>query len=520
MTARLRFLLLCLSGALACSAPGSAAQAATSNRLSVQLRGGKAAVASAPAAAASLPASAASAPLSPTELAQQRVLDSATQLENFRKLGVGNEQVAFLAQPLGGKGAATPLLAHREHQPMQLASTAKLVTTYAALSQLSGGFRWHTQAFLSGNLAPSGTLDGNLIIAGGGDATLEASELQAWFAALQQRGLRHIRGNLVLDHSVFRQDGVDDGSPLPTPDNPHHARPDALILIDDTISVQLAAGAQPQLRFTPALANYQFVNRMGNGACAPQVSLNTSGDRLQVVLDGSWNAQCEARTLQIAVVPTSELTASLVAGAWQAAGGTLSGQVIQLYNSTIDYGTQKPWAVRDSGPLAQLVRDTNKSSDNLMARHLLLSLSPGFPARPASLPAAQARLRGWLAKLGLRGGISIQNGSGLSRGERASPRAMVTLLRSAWGSRVRGNLIGSLPVAGVDGTLGRRFQGSDAKRSAFLKTGTLSDVRALAGFVKGRSGTPYAVTVLVNSGNAGRAVPAMDELIAWVVRNG
>jgi D-alanyl-D-alanine carboxypeptidase/D-alanyl-D-alanine-endopeptidase (penicillin-binding protein 4) len=157
----------------------------------------------------------------------------------------------------------------------------------------------------------------------------------------------------------------------------------------------------------------------------------------------------------------------------------------------------------------------------MLARNLLLSLSPGFPLQPATLDAARERVQAWMRTQGLAGDdIEIDSGSGLSRLERGKPRAMVQLLTQAWKGRSAKAFMESLPVAGVDGTLANRFQTGAASGRAFLKTGTLSDARALAGYVKARSGKLYAVAVMVNHPEAGRATPALDALIEWLAREG
>ena len=180
-----------------------------------------------------------------------------------------------------------------------------------------------------------------------------------------------------------------------------------------------------------------------------------------------------------------------------------------------------PWSTHVSEPLPVLLRDMNKRSNNLAARHLMLSMARGFPLKPASLAAAQSRVLGWLERQGLAAGdLTLENGSGLSREERGKPRALVQLLLNAWRSKEWPTFVDSLPVAGVDGTLQHRLQRGLAAGRAYLKTGTLLDTRALAGYVQGASGRLYAVAALVNHPEAARGTPALDALIEWVARNG
>jgi D-alanyl-D-alanine carboxypeptidase/D-alanyl-D-alanine-endopeptidase (penicillin-binding protein 4) len=181
----------------------------------------------------------------------------------------------------------------------------------------------------------------------------------------------------------------------------------------------------------------------------------------------------------------------------------------------------QPWSVHRSELLPQVLRDINKHSDNLAARNLMLALAPGFPMQAATLPGARQRVQGWLRQQGLgHNDILVDSGSGLSRSEQGKPRAMVHLLRLAWQAPQRDAFVSSLPVAGVDGTLANRMTQGRATGRAFLKTGTLLDTRALAGYVLGRSGMPYALTALVNHAEPQRATPMMDRVVEWLANQG
>jgi len=161
-----------------------------------------------------------------------------------------------------------------------------------------------------------------------------------------------------------------------------------------------------------------------------------------------------------------------------------------------------------------VVRDINKLSNNVMAQQLFLTL--GATQRGAGTPeAARAVLRPWLrARVGSAAdGAVIVNGSGLSRETRLSAVLLGRLLQAAWASPVMSELMSSLPVAGVDGTL-RRSRGATGR--AHLKTGSLRDVVGVAGYVLADSGRRYVVVGIVNHSNANAARPALDALTEWV----
>jgi len=496
----------------------------------------------------------------------------------LRKAGVQPTEVALLAHPL--TEGAPVLVAHNEQLPMTMASTTKVMTTLAGLQLLPSTFRWNTRAWLGGKITDA-TLQGDLILVGGGDATLNSKTLSQWFARLHKKGLTHIQGRIVLDQSMFRLSAQDHvNTPVPEAGNPHHAWPDAFVLDESRFDVHLSVGGEGtlQARFDPPLAQVELVNQViTSGACraqarfeavespaapvapavkpalaaapaptptpTPSLETATTPDAAptpaepspvvaRVVISGHWNPRCKA-TLALDAAPGRALSSAVVAGAWAATGGTLSGAVVHREPARAAPKTQrtrkvsspypgKPWDTWASAPLPELVQSINKTSNNLMARSLLLSIAPGFSPTTSTLQLARQRMTQWFGQIGLaQAAPHIDNGSGLAHNEKASAHQMVQLLRQAWAApKVQKVFLASLPIAGADGTLGNRFKNSTAQRQAFLKTGTLTGVRSLAGYVRGKSGQMIAVTVIVNSPNATAAVPAMDRFIEWVVNNG
>ena len=429
-------------------------------------------------------------------------------------------------------GTAEPLVARNAEQSFALASTAKLVTSMAALDLLGPQFRWRTFAFLDGELQ-GGRLHGDLWIVGGGDVRLSSADLARWMAEWRAMGLREISGNIVLDRFAFHL-GADDfaGTPEPAVDRPHHARPDALTVDEGVLRVHLSAdrNGKPRVSVSPPLAGLSIETQFNaNGGCEPSAAwdiASPASGRARLILQGDWHPSCGATEIR-AALPHAEYTTRAIAGLWTQAGGRLRGRIVNqglsqratLFPQGAAGQALQPFSTHLSPALPDLLRDMNKTSDNLAARHLMLALAAGFPARAATLPGAQRRMRDWLKAQGLGpDDLSIENGSGLSRGERAKPRAMVQLLERAWQHRQAGTLVDSLPLAGVDGTLRGRLRSGAATGHAYLKTGTLMDTRALAGYVHTRQGHLVAVAALVNHPEATRAVPALDRFIEWLAR--
>ena len=466
--------------------------------------------------------------------------------------GLPLSAIGLQVQAVGAPAA--PLLSLNAGSHFQLASTTKAVTALAALSLLGSGYRWQTRAFLTGPLH-QGRLLGDLVIVGGGNALLRTNDLLDWFAQMRSQGLNEVWGDIVLDRDAFHLSDADHaGTPPPAVDRPHHAWPDALTLDEGRLRVTVQAGARGRalVQLNPPLAGVQVDNGLTAAAgCALSArwlppAAGTESPRL--ALQGQWTARCGELETALAPLAHPEFTRRAVASLWRQAGGRLRGRVRAHVEGRLDdaagaglaaimqgradapssasaatAGVQDggeraaPWAVHQSAALPQLIRDINKTSDNLAARCLMLSLAPGFPQRSATLANARGRLQGWLQQGGLApGDIVVDNGSGLSRGERGKPQSMVRLLRQSWGSRQGQDFVDSLPVAGIDGTLSHRMTRGPATGRAFLKTGSLLDTRALAGYVQGRSGVTYAVAMLVNHPQAQRATPMLDALVEWI----
>jgi D-alanyl-D-alanine carboxypeptidase/D-alanyl-D-alanine-endopeptidase (penicillin-binding protein 4) len=442
--------------------------------------------------------------------------------------------------------AQQPVATLNAEEPYVLASTAKLVTALAGLELLGPHYRWRTHAFVTGPVE-AGVLRGDLIIVGGGDPRFSSRELRAWMQRMRDKGLQRIAGHILVDRSAFALHDVDHKD-TPLPLQPRHVRPDALIVDEGLMQVLVhpARGAKAHVATEPPLAGLALVNNVAmRGGCSawaqwsdgapPAGKIATAPPKQEprLVVQGQWGNGCGPKPITLLVPPRVDAAPRAVAGMWADVGGRLDGSVksvdlaarqpshqrLPLFGS--DGAALLPWATHISETLPQLVREMNKSSNNLSARHLMLSLAKGFPLKAASIEGAQSSLQGWLQRQGLqRGDIVLDNGSGLSRGERGKPRALVQLLLNAWKSPQAKPFLESLPVAGIDGTLAHRMLRGAATGRAFLKTGTLNDARALAGYVQGMSGQFYAVAALVNHVHAARATPSLDAMIEWLAKNG
>jgi len=462
----------------------------------------------------------------------------------LRRSGLPSTSFALDVRSVDG-GDAAPLVAWHADRPFLLASTTKVVTSLAALDLLGPAHRWKTTAYATGPLR-GGRIAGDLVIVGG-EVGLTANELRRWFAQMHDEGVHAIAGNIVLDDVALLHE-LDPKQATTTaaersadaPIDPRTYNVGKLL-----VTVRAAAGERAAVTIRPSPANVRIVNDvfMGGESCSAWARWKSaeeigSGPPLQLWVRGRWRADCAADDIAYVAPPAGarldpELGAArpqaiaaprLVADLWAERGGALGGRVV-VRDTAAPRPRSVPWSSELLTPVGEVLREMNKTSNNEAARSVLLSLaSPEGDdggLRVGALKAAQERMRDWLRTQGLRDGdVTVVLGSGQSRAERGKPRAIVELLRNAWRSAESQTLVASLPIAGVDGTLVHRMTNGAATGQAYLKTGTLSDTRALAGYVRAKSGRVYAVSLIVTDPDAAKGTLALDSLVEWVARSG
>ena len=429
----------------------------------------------------------------------------------LKEAGIPSQSVAVLVRSVDGEA---PLIAHNARAPMNPASVMKLMTTYTALDVLGPAYTWKTEA-LTDRPAIDGRLDGNLYLRGSGDPRLGLEQFWLFLRQLRTHGVRDIAGDLVLDRSAFSLPPHDPAEFDNDPLRPYNVGPDALLINLQSLQFTLHPGSSGRIEVWPETPGSERLVRnqltTGNGACGDwreQLKIAVEGDLL--VLRGAYPASCGDKTLFLAPLAANAQIERLFRALWQELGGTLGGQV----RDGVTPSGATALATQQSPTLGEIVREINKFSNNVMARQVFLTLDA---TRPATPQGAQRSIRAWLADKNLSmPELVLDNGSGLSRKERISADSLARLLLAAWQSPVMPELISSLPLAGVDGTLRKRMTTSPAGGRAHLKTGYLGNVRALAGYVLDNSGKRWIVVFMINDARAPQGKPAMDELLRWL----
>ena len=433
-------------------------------------------------------------------------------------------------------GNGRPTLLWRPHEALNPASLAKLMTTAAALEMLGPAWRWRTPVWLGGPLR-DGVLEGSLVIKGSGDPTLVLERVWLLLRRVQALGVREIRGDIVLDGSAFDVPDGDagefDGESL----RPYNVRPAALLLnfrsVIYTFVPDPDAGVARVL-VEPPLAG-TVIDRSAPLAAGPcgdwRATLKATFEPGRTRFAGAYPRACGELAWPVADPQPATYDARLIEALWRGMGGQLQGSV----RAGAAPADRPPTFELPSPPLAEVVRDINKFSNNMMAQQLFLTLAlQEAPGRAATPEAARETLTRWVvARTGEPGrppgaasgpaapadaadALLIDNGSGLSRHTRLSAQRLARLLQQAYDGPVMSELMSSLPVSGLDGTL-RRSRATLGR--AHLKTGSLRDVAGIAGYVLSNSGRRHVLVAIINHPQAAAAQPALDALVQWTLQD-
>lgn len=393
------------------------------------------------------------------------------------------------------------------------ASVIKVLSTYAALLELGFEYRWPTEFYMN---------MGELIVKGYGDPSLSLEDIPEIVEALKDRGVRVISGDIVIDRSYFDVGDKDSSYFDNNPYSPYNAMPDAMMFDERTSTVCITPG-RGSIEKEIEDHSYQVVNKLRfvNRACSGKYAwaasnVDLKGETPKLVLKGDLSRHCTER--KVCLIVTKPYKAFYYALKEELAkqGIAFSGS-LRVAKVPAD---SKLVYTHYAKPLEELVSTTAKDSNNVYARHLLLNLGAKIYGAPATLEKGRKAVEGILRKHGAlgSGNLVIDNGSGLSRKSRLSARHLSDVLQNAYGTYGQ-RWLETLSIAGIDGTVKRRYRYSPAHGRAWMKTGTLNRVKNIAGYVKSKSGKYYSVVVLVNtSQGTWKGAQLQDDIINWLAK--
>lgn len=475
-----------------------------------------------------LPAFADELPQSSAQIAQASSLPASIH-EKIKKAGLSTNDVSIWVKPMSG----TPTVSHLADIPRTPASTQKLITTAIALEVLGADYRWQTRLYTDGVMRGD-TLYGNLIIKGVGDPSLTHERLSAMFGELVGQGVRHIRGDIIVDNSAFvnvaRDVNAFDGQGL----RAYNAQPNAFLINFGTLEIKMTPSgtwatdvsgqvftptdSKVAVQVLPPLADFQTAKTIEGitNSCTTKPKFALSSDTLAI--EGQVGIGCGEVSEWITFANADEFIRKSIKGAWHLVDKDFAGEVKVGMGG--NYGI-RPILSFSSTPLREQIYQINQYSNNVMTEQVALSLPLILGQETSDYTKSFAFMSAWWAKHLTTPAPLMSRASGLCRDCAVSVQALGELLEFAHRQPSFEVFKASLPIVGQTGTMkdfARRHPNSPAIGRAFIKTGRLSNVASIAGFVQGQSGQLYAVVAIINADNAGGnslAHAVLDEVIEW-----
>ncbi len=422
------------------------------------------------------------------------------------------------------------------------ASSAKLATGTVALARLGPGFRFTTLLLGTGPVA-DGELQGDLVLRGGGDPLLSASDLESAASAVANAGIRTVAGTVRSDSTYFAPKRYGDGWSVD--DIPFYYMPvvSALSLEENVLHLTVTAGANAgdpaELRAAPASAvhaaplegcpngdlGFFLVNRATTGTRGSRDTADVAREPCgAMVVTGSIPLGAPPDEIDAAVPNPEAYAADVFRAALVARGVRVTGP-----DGGAQYGAaggrysplDASWSVlwrHDSEPLSEMLADFWYPSDNLIGEALLRVLGIAHAGPPGTEAAGLALVRETLAAQGVPAhGFELVDGSGLSRYDLATPRALASVLQADWNAPYRDLVLDALPVAGVRGSLAHAFAGTPLERRVFAKSGSMTHVSALAGYLATNRHGAVTFAIMVDDWS-GDAAALEDVRTRWLSR--
>ena len=413
--------------------------------------------------------------------------------------------------------SSSPLVSWKSHTKRTPASVIKLLTTYSSLLALGYDYNWETKFYHTGRIS-GGVLRGNLVIQASGDPTLNSDDIDRIVSQIKSVGIRRIIGNIVIDRTLFKVSKKNNSGFDKNRYSPYNAMPDAMMFNErkSTVCVSFRGRRASIKKDIPDLS-YKVVNKLKlvSNSCRgkyawPRVGISNS----TVTFSGRVSRFCDPRTVcKVLTKPYLSFYYTLK-DKLKKRGVNVSGKLkLQKTSKNAKYIFS-----HYSKSLEEIISELAKKSNNLYARQLMLTLGAKIYGKPGTPYNGRRAVERVLGRYNLleKGKTYIENGSGLSRTSKVTAQSLANLLKHAaknYGQR----WMNTLSIAGIDGTIKKRFVSSSVFGRAWMKTGTIKGVANIAGYVEGVSGEKYVVVVLVNdkySAKYGKKLA--NKVIEWV----
>lgn len=413
--------------------------------------------------------------------------------------------------------------------PLVPASNMKLFTTVAALNILTPEYTFETKVYRSGDVS-GGVIDGNLLLVGGGDPFLVPEQLWQLAQKVAATGIRKVSGDLIVDSSFF------DSVPVPDPDwnrlgkstwysAPMCGLSYSFNVVTVTLKPGEKPGAPPQVILDPPDSHFSIVNNGTTGAAKTKSTMSATISETDsssiVTVRGSIPLKGSPKSYRTQIKHPDLFAGGAFRALLAQNGVTVTG----VLRAGKRQGTEKQVAIIESQTLSHILMGANKFSNNFMVEQILKTIGAETYSSPGSTISGARAVKEFLKEVGINtNGFFMNDGSGLSRKNRVTPRQLADCMRFVLrDSTFAPELLNSLPVAGIDGTLRKRFKSDARSRLIRAKTGLINNVSCLTGVVDGRQGKGFVFSIMVNkSQNQHAAAKALQDKIlkilldAWI----
>ena len=383
------------------------------------------------------------------------------------------------------------------------ASNFKLIVSAASLDLLGPDYKIPTIVYMSGQQKPAGYFRGDIILVGGGDPVLKREHLEAMAAKIKAMGIKTIKGNIIGDDSRF--DTVRLGWGWAWDDESYYyaAQISALNLDENVVDVWVRpgrkAGDPALVKVIPSTGYMTVLNecKTSTAGSSKDLLVERVHGRNIIRVTGTVPLDYKPADYEEAITmdePTLYACQSLIE-ILRHEGIKVIGKAVRGRKPTdADLVT-----TIYSPPLSEMLALLSKPSDNLIAECLLKNLGARLKGKGTAAAGEEVELE-FLKKIGAdMTAVSITDGSGLARMNLISPRNLVTILKYMYRHKHSKVFLDSLPIAGVDGTLRNRMKDTAAQGNVRAKTGYVSRVSTVSGFVTTKSGEQLVFSIMMNN---------------------
>jgi D-alanyl-D-alanine carboxypeptidase/D-alanyl-D-alanine-endopeptidase (penicillin-binding protein 4) len=405
------------------------------------------------------------------------------------------------------------------------ASVAKIVSAATAAEAVGWDYAFETTVRVTGPIV-NGTLRGDVVVVGSGDPTIEGRAgqgLQAWVAALKAAGIRRVQGRIIADDTRLGEPRPPLGWAWDDIGFPTGILLGALNIDENRMAVTLTPGASAGAPVTATVEHHAttrpLLNRVSTGAPSSleMVWPEQRPGEEALTIAGSVPARGKPVQVLVSAGNPTRWFANVLRDRLVQGGIDVQGEAVDIDDAKpAPARTGQTLYVHRSAPLTAIIQPMLKNSVNLYAEAVMRLNAPrtGVATMDGALDSVRRRLGTW--------GVTpdaeqLVDGSGVSRRSVISAGALVIVLKRMYDPTMRSPFVQALPVAGLDGTLLERMRGTPAERNARAKTGTMSNVRSLAGYVTTRDGEHLAFAIMSNNFE-GAGDAAADAIDAMVVR--